>query len=104
MPLAAAQGALSGLSYMSNLPMSVRVDRWFDDLHDCRHAEAVGHERHANIGNFLAAIGMMACDRPHDRAAPIVPDPQRLVAAERTQERQHVADDGLECVILVRGI
>ena len=49
----------------------------------------------------MATLGMMLGERPDDRRAPIVPDPNRLFGADRVDELDHVGDDEFERVILV---
>ena len=43
----------------------------------------------------------MAGQRPDDRAAPVVTDPDGFVAPERVEQVDHVAHDVLERVVLV---
>jgi hypothetical protein len=43
---------------------------------------------------------MMLGERPYDRRAPVVADPNRLFGAERVDELDHVGDDLFERVIL----
>ena len=66
--------------------------------------KALGLVGHAKIGDAVAEVRMVLGDRPDDRRAPIVADPDRLLGPERAQELDHVGDDLFERIILVARI
>jgi hypothetical protein len=57
--------------------------------------------RDAEVGDRFGVLGVMARDVPGDRASPVVPDPDRLLPAERLEQLEHVSHDVLLRVDLV---
>ena len=59
---------------------------------------------HAQVGDRVAAVRVVAGDVPDDRAAPVVADPHGPLAAQPVQQFQHVADDVFLRVVVVSGV
>src|SRR5205807_4909867 len=57
--------------------------------------------RHAQRRDAAALLRMMARERPDHRRAPVVPDPDRLLAPEMSEQLEHVRDALLQRVILM---
>ena len=81
-----------------------RIDRPIGQWDDAFRAETLGDVGHAEIGDAVAAVGVLLGQRPHRRCAPVVADPDRLGRAKVVQQLDQVGDDLLQGVILVPAV
>ena len=70
--------------------LGLGIDRAVDQRHHGVQREARREIGHAEARHADRLVGMMRGHVPDHRAAPVVADPHRLVAAERGQQLEHV--------------
>jgi hypothetical protein len=70
--------------------LGLRIDRAVDQRDDVARREAARNVGHAEVGDPVAAVRVVAGEAPDHRAAPVVTDEHRLLAAEAVQQLDHV--------------
>src|SRR6516162_659151 len=66
--------------------------------------KAAGDVRDAEIGNGSAVLGVVAGETPDDRAAPVVADPNGAIAAQMSEQVEHVVNAVFQRVIGVAAV
>src|SRR5438046_1987961 len=91
----------SGFMYQESGPKKPFLSSAIDGQHEGRRPESARRIRHAERRDAAALFRMMARERPDHRRAPVVPDPDRLLAPEVRKQLEHVRDALLQRVVLV---